>query len=601
MNKKVNLKNERFSIYIVVIGILFGLSFHNSCKNHSQIAGRPNVILIMSDDQGWGDSELNGNNVIDTPTLNKLASEGVQFERFHANPMCSPTRASLLTGRYNLRCGTSWVGRRTEMLGLDEVTMADIFKSAGYATGCFGKWHLGLYRPYHPNERGFDEFTGFLEGALNNYFHSHLEHNGEKFTTDDKYITDFLTDRAIDFISKNKDRPFFCYIPYNVPHHPFQVPEKYYKKYIERGVSDKRAAAVYAMVDNMDGNIARVMAKLEELNLDENTIVIFLSDNGPQFGRYNDGLKGIKGQVSEGSIRVPLYLSWKNHLPENMHIYDIVSVMDILPTLVELTDIKVPNNIDMDGISLVSLINGKTNQKNSERMIFTHQTVFGDTRKAPGGVRTQRYRLVNNGDQYELYDMYTDPSQKRDIATKSPGVTEKLKRAYEEWFGDVTAKRTVPPPVPIGFPGEDTVMAVAPDAILKGNVEYNNKHGWAGGWIQNWRETKDSVVWPVEVYTSGIYEFNLKYTCDETSIGTQMQLSVDNKQIQGTILHAHTSGFVKLPNVVNELSPSIKESWALLPLGRMKLNKGKYEIVLQAINIPGNTAGEFEALEIIKN
>jgi len=189
----------------------------------------------MADDQGWGDSELNGNSIIETPVLNKIASEGIQFERFYVCPMCSPTRASLLTGRYNLRTGAFWVGRRTEILRQDEVTMADIFKSAGYVTGCFGKWHLGLYRPYYPNERGFDEFTGFLYGALKNYFHSHLEHNGRKFISN-KYITDFLTDRALDFIETNKDNPFFCYIPYNVPHHPFQVPAEYYKKYIIRNL-----------------------------------------------------------------------------------------------------------------------------------------------------------------------------------------------------------------------------------------------------------------------------------------------------------------------------------------------------------------------------
>lgn len=561
---------------------------------------KPNVILIMSDDQAWGDFEINGNNIIDTPNLNTIASEGIQFERFFVCPMCAPTRASLLTGRYNLRCGTSWVGRRTEMLALDEVTMADIFKKAGYKTGCFGKWHLGLYGPYQPNERGFDEFIGFLHGSINNYFYSELNNNGKIFFTDNEYITDYLTDRALDFIQSNKEQPFFCYIPYNVPHHPFQVPDKYYKKYIERGVSDERTAAVYAMIDNMDTNIGRIMAKLRELKLDESTIVIFLSDNGPQFGRYNDGLKGIKAQVSEGSIRVPLYLRWKKHLPENKRIYDIASVIDVLPTLLELTDIKVPNSIEMDGTSLVSLIKGQTN-KNSEKMIFTHQTVFGDSRITPGGVRTQGYRLVNNGDlQYELYDMFTDPSQKRDIAAKNPEVLEELKKVYENWFLDVTSKGTDSPPIPIGFQGDDTISVVAPDAILKGKIEFNNKYGWDGGWIENWKEVNDSVVWPVEVYTSGTYDFILRYTCDETNVGTEMQLSVNDKHIKGTILHAFTAELAKLPSVTNILSPLVKESWASLSLGRMKLARGRYDIVLQAVNIPGNIVGEFFALEIIK-
>lgn len=582
------------------ISFIAGLSLLSILYLGLRASEKPNVILIMSDDQAWGDFETNGNNIIDTPNLNKIASEGVQFDRFYVAPMCAPTRASLLTGRYNLRCGTSWVGRRTEMLALNEVTIADIFKKAGYKTGCFGKWHLGLYSPYHPKERGFDEFIGFLNGSINNYFYSRLNNKEKQFFTDNEYVTDYLTDRALDFIQSNRKQPFFCYIPYNVPHHPFQVPEKYYKKYIERGVSDERTAAVYAMIDNMDVNIGRIMAKLRQLKLDENTIIIFLSDNGPQFGRFNDGLKGIKAQVSEGSIRVPLYLRWKNHLPENMHIYDIASVIDVLPTLLELTGIEVPDSIAMDGLSLMPLINGQPN-KGSERMIFTHQTIYGNTRITPGSVRTQKYRLVNNGDdQWELFDMDTDPSQKRNIAAKNPEILEKLKNNYETWFLDVTSNWTDSPPIPIGFHGEDTVNAVVPDAILLGSIEFNNKHGWDGGWIQNWKNTNDSVIWPIEVYTTGVYEFNLLYTCEETSIGSEMQICINNKQIRGTILNAHTSELLDLPNVTQKLSQPEKESWASLKLGQLKLDKGITEIVLQAIKISGNKAGEFLALEIIK-
>jgi arylsulfatase A len=581
----VTLTNKWLSTELIKTSLLSSLIISASCHNEGDTsiksANKPNIVLIMSDDQGWGDFELNGNDIIDTPNLNKIASQGVQFERFYACPMCSPTRASLLTGRYNLRCGTSWVGRRTEMLGLDEVTMADIFKSAGYATGCFGKWHLGLYRPYHPNERGFDEFTGFLEGALNNYYHSDLEHNGKKFISE-QYITELLTDRALDFIDANKDQPFFCYIPYNVPHHPFQVPEEYSQKYIDRGVSDERTATVYGMVDEMDWNIGRIMERLKELKLDENTIVVFLSDNGPYFHRFNDGLAGLKQGVDEGSVRVPLYLRWKNHFPENMKIYDIAGVIDILPTLLELTGVEAPANIKMDGISLVPEINGKAGQRD-ERMIFTHQTRFGSNYMTPGGVRTQQYRLVNKANSYELYDMDTDPSQKRDIALVYPEITEKLKQAYESWYYDVTARGTIPPPVPIGFSGEDTITAVAPDAILRGNVGYNGKYGWAYDFIVNWKSTNDSVIWPVEVYQSGNYRFNLHYSCNETDVGAEMQLSAKDRQIRKTILKAHKR----------------QGSWAKLSLGTMELDTGKYDLILQAINIPGNIAGEFRALEII--
>ena len=601
---KLNNNNICLTRNYFIICLLFALTINSACNKESTkiFRKKPNIILIMADDQGWGDFELNGNNIIETPTLNKIASEGVQFERFYVCPMCAPTRASLLTGRYNLRCGTSWVGRRTEMLGLDEVTSADIFRSAGYATGCFGKWHLGLYRPYHPNERGFDEFTGFLHGALNNYFHSQLYHNDKRFISDE-YITNLLTDRALEFIENNKEGPFFCYIPYNVPHHPFQVPESYYKKYIQRGVSDERTAAVYAMVEEMDMNIGRIMAKLEELKIDENTIVIFLSDNGPQFHRFNDGLAGIKAQVSEGSVRVPLYLRWKGHFPENKLIYGITGVVDILPTLLDLAEVEPPTNVKMDGMSLVSLIYGEHGQQNNKnnRVIFTHQTIFGKNFITPGGVRTQQYRLVNNGNKYELYDMYIDPSQRRDISIEEPEILEELIKTYESWYKDVTNQGKISPPVPIGFPGEDTVTAVAPDAVLKGGVKYNDRYGWDYNWIINWKEKNDSVIWPIQVYHSGMYDFNLLYTCDESNVGSEMQLSIGNKQIKNTISIAHSPKEMVLPNVVSKLSPKLKESWAKLFLGTMELDTGKYNVVLQALKIPGNMAGEFEALEIIKN
>ena len=175
--------------------LITGLSLLSTLYIGLRASEKSNIILIMSDDQAWGDFETNGNNIIDTPNLNKIASEGIQFDRFYVAPMCAPTRASLLTGRYNLRCGTSWVGRRTEMLALNEVTIADIFKKAGYKTGCFGKWHLGLYSPYHPTERGFDEFIGFLNGSINNYFYSRLNNKEKQFFTDNEYVTDYLTDR----------------------------------------------------------------------------------------------------------------------------------------------------------------------------------------------------------------------------------------------------------------------------------------------------------------------------------------------------------------------------------------------------------------------
>ena len=263
---------------------------------------RPNVILIMTDDQGYGDLGFHGNDKIDTPVLDNLATESVRFDRFFVCPLCTPTRATLLSGRYHPRTGAMSVTRGLETMRSAEVTIAEVLRSAGYATGCFGKWHLGEHYPNHPNGQGFDEFFGMLQGHWNNYFDPKLEHNGRRVQTRG-YITDVITGYALRFVERNRHRPFFCYVPYNAPHTPHQVPDRYFDKYIERGL-DARAAAIYGMVENIDENIGRLLKKLDELELTKRTIGFFLSDNGPEGhegSRYNAGMRGMKGSVHEGT------------------------------------------------------------------------------------------------------------------------------------------------------------------------------------------------------------------------------------------------------------------------------------------------------------
>ena len=219
-------------------------------------AERPNVVLIMTDDQGWGDVRSHGNERIDTPAHDRLASEGARFDRFYVSPVCAPTRASLLSGRYHLRSGVHGVTRAYETMRSEEVTIAEILRSAGYATGCFGKWHNGFHFPYHPNGQGFEEFVGFCGGHWTIYFDTRLEQNGRPIATTG-YIAYVLTDVAISFIRTNRDRPFFCYLPYNTPHSPFQVPDRYFDKHKARGLDDT-LACVCGMVENIDDNLGRV-------------------------------------------------------------------------------------------------------------------------------------------------------------------------------------------------------------------------------------------------------------------------------------------------------------------------------------------------------
>ena len=423
-------------------------SFFGPVSTGNQPDRRPNVLLIMTDDQGWGDLHSHGNDKIDTPVLDKLGTEGARFDRFFVSPVCAPTRAGLLTGRYHLRTGTHGVTRGRENMRADEVTIAEVFKAADYSTGCFGKWHNGSNWPYHPNAQGFDEFVGFCAGHWNNYFDTHLEHNGTPIKTTG-YITDVLTDFAISFIQKNKHRPFFCYLPYNAPHSPFQVPDEYFDKYKARGLNDP-LACVYGMCENLDDNIGRLLKSLDYMKLTQNTIVIFLTDNGPQTDRYNSGMKGRKGSVHEGGIRAPCFFRWPDQIEAGVTIEQIASNIDLLPTIVDLCGVKMPKTLPLDGISVAPLLTGKT-AKWPDRMIFTFRPRGRAVSNAPGSVRTRRWRAVTNSGKWELYDMVEDPAQKKNVAENYPNVTGKLRAAYDKIYPDV-AKDGFDLPIHVGYP-----------------------------------------------------------------------------------------------------------------------------------------------------
>jgi arylsulfatase A-like enzyme len=280
----------------------------------AQRAARPSFVILLSDDQGWGDLSVHGNTNLKTPHIDSLARDGAWFDRFFVCPVCAPTRAEFLTGRYHARGGVRGVSTGDERLNIGERTIAEVFRDAGYATGIFGKWHNGTQPPYHPNFRGFQEFYGFTSGHWGQYFTPELDHNG-KMIRGRGYIVDDLTDRAIEFIGKNRTRPFFCYVPYNSPHSPMQVPDRFYDKFkgaalpmraanAEQEQIDHTRAAL-AMCENIDWNVGRVLAKLDEWKLADNTVVIYFSDNGPNGWRWNGGMKGRKGTVDEGGVRVP--------------------------------------------------------------------------------------------------------------------------------------------------------------------------------------------------------------------------------------------------------------------------------------------------------
>ena len=561
-------------------------------------ANHPNVVLIMTDDQGWGDIHSHGNAVLDTPVMDSLAAQGARFERFFVSPVCAPTRASLLTGRYHLRTGTHGVTRGCENMRSEEVTIAEALKQAGYATGCFGKWHNGAHYPHNPNGQGFDEFLGFCGGHWNNYFDTTLQHNN-RFVRPTGYISDVLTDAALGFIEQNRRRPFFCYVPYNAPHSPFQVPDKYFNKYKAKGLDDK-TACVYAMCENLDDNIGRILDRLDRLGLSENTIVMFLTDNGPNTDRFNGEMKGRKGSVHEGGIRVPFFVRWPGRIDAGKAIPQIAAHIDLFQTIVELCGVPMPRTLPQDGRSLAPLLTDDAVEW-EDRMIFTFRSPGGNTDNLPGSVRTQRWRAVKGRRKWELYDMAADPSQERDVAAEQPDVVQRLRAAFEQAAADVTSKGFDPLPIPIGHIGWPEVTMPGHEAYLepanREGISYHGRSGWCNDYITNWTSTDACAWWPVDVVRAGRYEVELLYTCPTEHLGATVQVQIVPKRVEAAIDRSHDPEPVPSPDRVPR-KEVYEKVWAVQSLGTIELEPGRTKCLVRTLEMPAGRSIDLKAVRV---
>ncbi|MFV2070313.1 MAG: sulfatase-like hydrolase/transferase [Pirellulales bacterium] len=553
----------------------------------------PNILLIMTDDQGYGDLGFHGNKRIDTPVLDRLAAQSVRFERFFVCPYCTPTRAALMTGRYPLRTGTAAVTRGLETVRSEEVTIAEVLRSAGYATGCFGKWHIGEHYPSHPNGQGFDEFFGMPQGHWDNYFDPRLEHNGRMVQTHG-FITDVIADYALRFVERQRDRPFFCYVPFNAPHTPHQVPDRYFDKYTARGL-DSRAAAIYGMVENIDENVGRLLEKLDALGLTERTIVFFLSDNGPEGpegSRYNAGMRGMKGTVHEGGMRVPLFVRWPGHFKPDTVVRPIAAHVDLLPTIAELCGAANLKTLPLDGKSLVPLLTGEVRGW-PDRMIFARtsgwrsvlsydQPVVQDLHTLGRTVRTQRWRAVHDGDRWQLYDMPGDPSEQRDVAGDHPDVVARLSAAYDRWLADVTRVPIVRPPIPVGYAERPMVELPAPEAYFTGAVHWYNRFGFAHDWLTGWTDVNDTIWWDVDVVAAGRYDVSIQYACPADAVGTKLRVEAGGTRVEGEIAHAYDPEPRQRPT--RHPKKRFIQTFATQPLGEIDLQQGHQRITIRAMN-----------------
>ncbi|MCL4111755.1 UNVERIFIED_CONTAM: hypothetical protein GTU68_008357 [Idotea baltica] len=560
----------------------------SSCEDEAQQSeeiSRPNVILILTDDQGWGDLSINGNTNLQTPHIDQIGRQGAIFDRFYVSPVCSPTRAELLTGRYAVRGGIYSTSEGGERLDLDEVTVADIFKENGYRTAAFGKWHNGMQYPYHPNGRGFEEFYGFCSGHWGSYFDPMLEHNGQ-IVQGEGFLVDDLTSHALGFIEEHQEDPFFVYLPYNTPHSPMQVPESYWHAFENKELGlhydgEKEdllhTKAALALCENIDHNVGRIMDKLDVLNLAENTILIYLSDNGPNGWRWNGGMKGKKGSTDEGGVRSPLMMRWPGKIEPGLMVDKISSALDLLPTLTAMASIEYESVKELDGRSLTPLLMGEDGPWN-ERVRINHWR--GNT-----SVRSQRFLL---DDEDQLFDMLIDPGQESNIAEEAPGIVDFLTAEKETWIASVLAELPSEDTrsFPVGHPDFRYTQVPARDGIPHGNIERSNRFPNCT-YFTNWISQDDSISWDVEVLKSGLYEVVLYYTCPVESVGSVISVKFGDAVISGTIENANDPPETGMEYDRSPRMESYVKDFKPMVVGKLELVEGTGELVLRCSQMVG--------------
>lgn len=563
-------------------------------KTQTTTARPPNVIVIVTDDQGWGDLSVNGNRDLATPHIDSLARDGAAFDRFYACPVCAPMRAEFLTGRYHSRGGVRGVSTGQERLNTDERTVAEAFKAGGYATACIGKWHNGMQYPYHPRGRGFDEFFGFASGHWGQYFDAELEHNGEYVKTEG-YCTDVFTDRAIGFIEQRKGEPFFCYLALCTPHSPMQVPDKYWSKFADaplkmgHGQNGAHTRAALAMVENIDDNVGRVLAKLDALGIAENTIVVYLSDNGPNGGRWNDGMRGRKGSTDEGGVRVPCFVRYPESIKPGTKIEPIAGAIDLLPTLIDFAGIERVGDKPLDGVSVKPLLTGGEVEWPNRR-IFSRQ-------RDRVSVRTQRYRLDDKG---RLYDMAADPGQANDVAKDHPEVAAELRAEAKRWLAEVTEEGGgADRPFTVGHADWPITELPARDAKHTGALKRSSRHPNCS-YLLNWTKPGDAITWNVEVLTAGRYEAVIDYTCPAADVGATLQLAMGDATVRGKVTEAHDPPAIGAADDRSKRSESLVKDFKPLSLGVIDLRAGVGTLTLRAVDIPGAQAAEFRRLRLMR-
>ncbi len=483
----------------------------------AEAGARPNVVLVITDDQGYGDLGAHGNSMIKTPNLDQLHGESIRLTDFHVDPTCSPTRSALMSGHYSTRTGVWHTIMGRSLMDTRQFTVAEMYSKAGYQTGMFGKWHLGDNFPLRPQDQGFADVFCHKGGGVgqgpdfweNNYFDDTYFRNGtpEKVSG---YCTDVWFDNALNFIERNRAKPFFAYISTNAPHGPYLVDPKYSEPYRNQAVPETMAK-FYGMITNIDENVGRLVQALDQWKLADNTILIFMSDNGTAAGvgrnskvwhGFNAGMRGTKGSEYDGGHRVPFFIRWPDgKLTGPRDIDQLTAHVDVMPTLADLCQIPLSADLKLDGTSLAEPLRSKS-ARLPERTLFVHsQRIAHPEKWRKSAVMTKRWRLVNG---QELFDMVADPGQEKNVADAHADVVSQLRQQYDRWWQSLTPVFDEYVRIGLGSDQETTSTLHCHDW----HVIDQAQSPWSQGHVR--KGTLGSGPWAVEVMKPGKYEIELR-------------------------------------------------------------------------------------------
>ncbi len=513
---------------------------------------QPNIVIVITDDQGHGDLSCHGNPVLKTPCIDALAADSIRLTDFHVSPTCSPSRAAFLTGRCSNRTGVWHTIMGRSLLRENEITIAELLRDSGYATGMFGKWHLGDNAPFRPEDRGFTEVYRHGGGGVgqtpdywdNAYFDGHYIHNGKPEPADG-FCTDVFFKNARQFIKDQvkAKKPFFAWISTNAPHGPLHCPKKWSEPYKDQG---KGISNFLGMIANIDFNVGELRQMIQDEGVADNTIFIFTTDNGTAGGNkiFNSNMRGKKGSAYDGGHRVPCFVHWPGNFTGGVDIDPLTAHVDLLPTLVEICGAKLPVDVKLDGESIVSLLKDPNSnpEKWNQRVIVTDsQRVLDPIKWRQSSVMTSQWRLINGK---ELYDIDADPSQKNDLSEDKPEVIAMLTSAYDSWWADIEPGFSNFARIHIGSPSEPTTCLTAHDWL-----------GVAPPWNQaHIRKGKPAVpgYWSVKVLQEGNYTVSLRRWPVESDIAIDAGL-VAGDLVPGTKPYRANAG-VEIAPVKAELT-----------------------------------------------